>query len=186
MASAATSGLEVQELHLSFLWLDACLRATVLSANLPSTLRHGGSPVTTSTSCGGATIEQEIAAAVNGKYNGGPIISLVSGERLVVREVLLYDVNKVAEINSLKAQAGEKLQGFTTGLGFWGSPGWVIGGALALGAVEGIISNAKQKTGLQLLTLAAESSINCLTIQSSSPSTAFEGCRRPIRRIGRL
>ena len=93
---------------------------------------------------------------MNGKYNGGPIITLVSGERLVVGEVLLYDVNKVAEINSLKAQAGDELQGFTTGLGFWGSPGWVIGGALALGAVEGMISNAKQKTGLRLLTLAAE------------------------------
>ena len=101
-------------------------------------------------------IEQEIAAALNGEYNGCPIITLVSGERLVVREVLLYDVNKVAEINSLKAQAGNELQGFTTGLGFWGSPGWVIGGALALGAVESMISNAKQKTGLQLLRLAAE------------------------------
>jgi len=101
-------------------------------------------------------IEQESVAAVNGKYNGGPIITLVSGERLVVEEVLLYDVNKVAEINSLKARAGNELQGFTTGLGFWGSPGWVIGGALALGAVEGMISNAKQKTGLRLLKLAAE------------------------------
>jgi hypothetical protein len=101
-------------------------------------------------------IEQEIAAAVNGKYNGCPIITLVSGERLVVREVLLYDENKVAEINSLKAQAGNELQGFTTGLGFWGSPGWVIGGALALGAVESMISNSKQKTGLRLLRLAAE------------------------------
>ena len=114
--------------------------------------------MTTSRSCGGkqAVIEQEITAAVNGKYNGCPIITLVSGERLVVREVLLYDENKVAEINSLKAQAGNELQGFTTGLGFWGSPGWVIGGALALGAVEGMISNAKQKTGLRLLKLAAE------------------------------
>jgi len=101
-------------------------------------------------------IEQGRVAEVNGKYNGGPIITLVSGERLVVEEVLLYDVNKVAEINSLKARAGNELQGFTTGLGFWGSPGWVIGGAFALGAVEGMISNAKQKTGLRLLKLAAE------------------------------
>jgi hypothetical protein len=87
---------------------------------------------------------------------GGPIITLVSGERLVVEEALLYDVNKVAEFNSLKAYASNELQGFTTGLGFWGSPGWVIGGALALGAVEGMISNAKQKNGLRLLKLAAE------------------------------
>jgi hypothetical protein len=54
------------------------------------------------------------------------------------------------------AQADNELQGFTTGLGFWGSPGWVIGGTLALGAVESMISNAKQKTGLRLLNLAAE------------------------------
>ena len=101
-------------------------------------------------------IEQEIAAAVNGEYNGCPIITLVSGERLVVREVLLYDVDKVAEINSLKAQASNELKGFSTGIGFWGSPDWVVGGALALGAVESMISNAKQKTGLRLLRLAAE------------------------------
>ena len=114
--------------------------------------------MTTSRSCGGkqAVIEQEITAAVNGKYNGCPIITLVSGERLVVREVLLYDENKIVEINSLKARAGNELQGFTTGLGFWGSPGWVIGGALALGAVESMISNSKQKAGLRLLKLAAE------------------------------
>jgi hypothetical protein len=101
-------------------------------------------------------IEQEITRAVNGKFNGCPIITLVSGDRLVVREVLLYDENKIVEINSLKARAGNELQGFTTGLGFLGSPGWVIGGALALGAVESMISNSKQKAGFQLLRFAAD------------------------------
>ena len=131
-------------------------------------------------------IEQEIAAAVNGEYNGCPIITLVSGERLVVREVLQYDENKVAEINSLKAQAGNELQGFTTGLGFWGSPGWVIGGALALGAVESMISNRSRRLAYDCSDSRRRSSTNCLTIRSSSLSTAFVACRRLIRRVGRL
>ena len=131
-------------------------------------------------------IEQEIAAAVNGKYNGCPMITLVSGERLVVREVLLYDENKVAEINSLKAQAGNELQGFTTGLGFWGSPGWVIGGALALGAVESMICNSKQKAGLRLFRFAAEK-FNQLPDNSVFVSVdRIRSLQTPNPQIGRL
>jgi hypothetical protein len=88
--------------------------------------------------------------------NGFPIITLVSGERLMVREIQLYEEQKVAEISSLKAQAANHLQGFSTGLGFWGSPGWVIGGSLALGFVEGLISNSQHRRGLQTLRLAAQ------------------------------
>jgi hypothetical protein len=84
-----------------------------------------------------------------------PLIVLVSGERLLMRAVLLYEAEKVAEIAALKAQAAEKLQGFSTGIGFWGSPGWVLGGAAALGLVEGFLSGSKQRQGLQLLRLAA-------------------------------
>jgi hypothetical protein len=62
-------------------------------------------------------IEQESVAAVNGKYNGGPIITLVSGERLMVEEVLLYDVNKVAAAATDSACRCQ-------GCGCKGGPGW--------------------------------------------------------------
>ena len=84
-----------------------------------------------------------------------PVIVLVSGERLLTRALLLYEAEKVAEIAALKAQAAEKLQGFHTGIGFWGSPGWVLGGATALGLVEGLLSSGAKKEGLQLLQTAA-------------------------------
>jgi hypothetical protein len=84
-----------------------------------------------------------------------PVIVLVSGERLLMREMLLYEAEKVAEITALKARATEKLKGFSTGIGFWGSPGWVLGGAAALGLVEGLFSAGAQKEGLRLLGDAA-------------------------------
>jgi hypothetical protein len=89
-----------------------------------------------------------------------PVIVLISRERFQIKAVLLYDADKVAEIAALKAQAAQKLGGFSTGLGFWGSasPGgltWVLGGSAVLGLLEGFISGAKQRQGLQLLQTAA-------------------------------
>jgi len=72
-----------------------------------------------------------------------------------MRAVLLYEANKIAEIAALKARATEKLRGFSTGIGFWGSPGWALGGAAVLGLVEGLISGGAQREGLQLLRTAA-------------------------------
>jgi len=83
-----------------------------------------------------------------------PVIVLVSGERLLMRAVLLYEATKVAEIAALKARATEKLKGFSTGIGFWGSPGWVLGGAAVLGLVEGLFSSGAQREGLRLLQTA--------------------------------
>jgi hypothetical protein len=101
-------------------------------------------------------LEQGIAETVSSEYNNFPVITLVSGERLIIREIQLYDEQKVMEISALKAQAADKLQGFSTGLGFWGSPGWVIGGSLALGFVENLISGSQQRQGLRTLRLAAQ------------------------------
>jgi hypothetical protein len=97
----------------------------------------------------------------------------------VVEEVLLYDVNKVAEINSLKARAGNELQGFTTGLGFWGSPGWVIGGALALGAVEGMISNATSAAPGSSTTVRTSSRSGLLMARSPSAGLRLPPTYRP-------
>jgi hypothetical protein len=84
-----------------------------------------------------------------------PVIVLVSGERLLMRAVLLYEAAKVAEVATLKARAAKMLQGFHTGIGFWGSPGWVVGNAAALGLVEASLSIRAKKKGLYLLQTAA-------------------------------
>jgi hypothetical protein len=44
----------------------------------------------------------------------------------------LYDEVEVREIAVLKAEALKSLGGVTTGIGFIGSPGWALGGAMAL------------------------------------------------------
>jgi hypothetical protein len=49
------------------------------------------------------------------------------------------------------ALAQQQLGGVSTGIGFLGSPGWAIGGALALGFLENALSSAKAKEGLQTL-----------------------------------
>lgn len=83
-------------------------------------------------------------------------LEMSSGKQLIVSRVMLYPELQVQEVRLLRAKAQEEMGGFSTGLGFWGSPGWVIGGAAALGAVESLISNSKMKKGLELLKEAAE------------------------------
>lgn len=70
--------------------------------------------------------------------------------------IRLYPDPDLEEIASLRAKAQEELSGFTTGLGFLGSPGWVIGSAAVLGVMESIVSDSKAKQGLLLLKEAAE------------------------------
>lgn len=80
-----------------------------------------------------------------------PIIVLPSGQPLKVHSVKLYEADKVNEIASLKATAAQKFGGVSTGVGFWGSPSWVIGGAVALGVLEGLLSSAARKEGVELV-----------------------------------
>ena len=84
------------------------------------------------------------------------VLGLTSGKQLSVSRVLLFPEPVIQQVLLLRAKAQEELGGFTTGLGFWGSPGWVIGGAAALGFVESLISNSKTKKGLELLKEAAQ------------------------------
>jgi hypothetical protein len=48
------------------------------------------------------------------------------------------------------------MAGVSTGIGFWGSPLWALGGAAALGLVEGALSSSARKQALQYLGIAAE------------------------------
>ena len=80
-----------------------------------------------------------------------PVIVLTSGQTLKIRRVRLYEADKVKEIALLKASAMKNFGGVSTGIGFWGSPAWALGGAAVLGIVESIVSNATRKQGLELL-----------------------------------
>lgn len=80
-----------------------------------------------------------------------PVIVLASGQTLRVRSVKLFEADKVNEVANLKAAAVQKFGGVSTGIGFWGSPGWVLGGVAALGFLEGLLSSAARKEGVELL-----------------------------------
>jgi hypothetical protein len=92
--------------------------------------------------------------------NEYPIISLTSGQTLEIRKILLFEEPWVNQIARLRASAAQDLQGVSTGIGFWGSPEWVLGGAAVLGLVEGLLSSSTQKRALAtmqtVLTLASE------------------------------
>ncbi len=88
--------------------------------------------------------------------NDCPVILLTSGQTLKVRRVLLYEEDRVNEIALLRTQAMRGMGGVSTGIGFWGSPSWALGGAAALGLVEGILSNAARKQAIQTIQVVAE------------------------------
>lgn len=83
-----------------------------------------------------------------------PKIVLASGQTIELRRVRLYEAEVVQEIAKLKASALKSMGGVSTGVGFWGSPTWALGGAAALGVIEGILSSAARKQGLQTLKVA--------------------------------
>ena len=84
------------------------------------------------------------------------LLDMSSGKQLIVSRVMLFPEADFHEVVSLKAKAQEEMGGFSTGVGFWGSPSWALGGAAALGIVESLISGSKMKKGLELLKQAAD------------------------------
>ena len=85
-----------------------------------------------------------------------PVIVLSSGQTLKISRVKLYEAAKVKEIAMLKASAMKNFGGVSTGIGFWGSPAWALGGAAVLGIVESIVSSATRKQGIELLKKSEE------------------------------
>lgn len=85
-----------------------------------------------------------------------PVIVLASGQPLKVNRVRLYETRLLNEIAAMRATAAQSLGGVHTGIGFWGSPSWALGGAAALGIVEGILSAAARKRAVELLNSAAQ------------------------------
>jgi hypothetical protein len=83
-------------------------------------------------------------------------IQLTSGETIPVAEVKLYSEFSVQEASALRAKAMEKLGGWSSGLGVWGSLGSVIMRSAVIGAIENVISKGVSKEGMRLLTQALE------------------------------
>jgi hypothetical protein len=81
-------------------------------------------------------------------------IGLSSGREMLVNKVRLFPKEKLAKAMSLRAQGIQRLGGVSTGLGFLGSPGWVIGGTLVVGAIESWLSDKSQKEGVEMLAQA--------------------------------
>jgi len=83
-------------------------------------------------------------------------LELSSGTRLDITHVFLVPEPHLQEVYVLRTKAQQELAGFSSGIGFWGSTGWVLAGAAITRAVESIVSGAKAKDGIQLLLRAGE------------------------------
>lgn len=78
-------------------------------------------------------------------------VGMMSGARYKIEEIFFCEEVQLRKAQALRAAAAQSLAGVSTGIGFWGSPGWALGGALALGLLEGIAGNAAAKKGLAQL-----------------------------------
>lgn len=58
---------------------------------------------------------------------------------------MLFPEVEIARLIALRAEAAKLLGGFSSGIGFIGSPAWALGGAAALGLLQGAISNSMKK-----------------------------------------
>jgi hypothetical protein len=83
-------------------------------------------------------------------------IGLVSGASYQLSALFLCPGDKIAQARALQMQGAKSLGGVSTGIGFWGSPGWAIGGAAALGVVEGVLSEVAGKQGIKQLAEAEQ------------------------------
>jgi hypothetical protein len=81
-------------------------------------------------------------------------LTTASTEKYEVSQIALYPDTAVDQIAALISKARAKLGGISTGIGFWGSPGWVLGGVAVLGLLEGMASKAAATEGINLLTEA--------------------------------
>lgn len=78
-------------------------------------------------------------------------IGLSSGMNYHIRNVFLYPQEKILAARGLQLKANKNLGGISSGIGFWGSPSWALGGAIGLGVLESIASNAAAQQGLKQL-----------------------------------
>jgi hypothetical protein len=80
-----------------------------------------------------------------------PSVTLASGKSWKIRKIMLFPEQIVTELANLRVEATKLFGGFSTGIGFLGSPSWVLGGAAALGAIEDLVSKSMKKKGVEVL-----------------------------------
>jgi hypothetical protein len=78
----------------------------------------------------------------------------VVGKSLRATGIHLYPGDEVAEWRAAMTTAQQQLAGVSSGVGFFGSPGWVIAGAVATAAIEGALSSKSAKEGVHSLARA--------------------------------
>jgi hypothetical protein len=79
----------------------------------------------------------------------------VSGRNYRLMSIELHPEQRVLEWRKLVSQGAHQLGPVSTGIGLIGAAGWVIAGALTLGAIESALTSASQKEGLRLLNQAS-------------------------------
>ena len=84
------------------------------------------------------------------------IVVLSSGRQIKIDKVRLYPAPMLKAFVALRVKAQQELGGFSSGIGFLGSPSWVLGSAAVLGVLESIITSSKAKKGAILLQEANE------------------------------
>ena len=106
-------------------------------------------------------------------------VGLVSGTCLTVSEIFLCLESPLRRSDALRLKAADGLKGFSSGIGFWGSPGWAIGGAIGLGLIEGLVSNSSAKAALQDLQEAARLASAAVSAGIFVPVKDIDGIGNP-------
>jgi hypothetical protein len=78
----------------------------------------------------------------------GSVTIVAGGQTLEISSVEMFAAADVTDWRSLLMKAQQQLGGVSTGISFWGSPAWAIGGAAVLGMLERAASNAQNKEGI--------------------------------------
>jgi hypothetical protein len=78
-------------------------------------------------------------------------IRLTSGTDIRIKAMRFYDLKAMTAIDAKKTDARQKSHGVSTGLGSFGSLGWVLASSVVIGAVEGVLSSGAASQSMNLL-----------------------------------
>jgi hypothetical protein len=109
-----------------------------------------------------------------------PVVILGSGQTLRVRQVMLFEEDRVVEVARLRAHAAKGLGSTGVGLGVLGTPSLAFAAeAAAVGIVSGFLANAAQKVALQTLQQANEKHSEASRLGRFFPTTEIENIASP-------
>ncbi|WP_416690024.1 PDZ domain-containing protein [Azonexus caeni] len=106
-------------------------------------------------------------------------ICLTSGETIEITELLLADAKKIAETEQLITSANEKMKGWSSPIGFLGSPGWVLTGLAATSVLERVVSGGMANEAITKLHLANEAMAEVRRSARFVPISEIKNIRYP-------